>query len=734
MVVAALSVALVAHFSIKSALDWLLIHEAEVSTMDWAHHIQRNIPTFADVGHAHTHITEFVEETAQFETILQESVTIGNIYQADLINIHCYCILSTLGEVERLSSHLHHHGHSEKHEAHNAKTEMSGRSETLRTNLAKHAHEMENHVEHLAEESHEGHMRDQEWPYASHIQHVLQSRASTSHHEEKTLGGFPIDIEALKQLASVGIYKMRVHHGLGGENPSYVGELFHPMTVNGETNHYLRLLINLDEPAHRFTTFLYSSAAAFALLLGIAFYFPIRRIIIATRQERIASERAHYLANQDSLTGLANRNALQSTVPAMIDACREKQGKLCVILLDVNNFKEINDFYGHNAGDQVLKKIAALIRKHAPEGSFIARTGGDEFAIFTDNTSVDFDELGAKIDSEANVAFDIHTETYKIEIELSKGLARYPEHGKTLNELMQHVNLAMHEGKADKNLSVVRFEDKMAQKFQSRVETLKEFRSAIEQSQIVPFYQPLVSMETGKVEGFEALARWNHPEHGILTPAVFQDALDDTTVSALLGAEMLKLIAADMKYWTETGVDFKIIGFNVSEGDLKRPGFVLDVANAIASSGILPNQLVVEVTENSLYSENLQDGIVKLDQLSELGCRISLDDFGTGFSSITQLKELPYSSVKVDKSFIDNVTENQDDQAIVCALLEMGRLMGFTLVIEGVEKQGQVDLLREFGCNMVQGFFYSKPIPATAVSGFLTEMNGQCEPKKVLAS
>lgn len=695
---AGLAFVVAVHFSLKNALDWLLVEQTEVTSMDWAHHIQRNIPDVSKL--ARFNVQEFDEQAEHFGAILTETVTIGDIYQADFINVDCMCVLTIGGYVGSKPDHAH-AAHFDLSRANSEAPEMRAmspfgieRSKKVMTHYSR-----------------------------DFIEHVFENSDGHGAHNMSAQNGIPIDYALVKTLFEAEENLTRTWRHYPGHNPTILAELYHPMVVGGDVKYFLRLLVNLESITARYAMFLYSGAGFLLLLLAAAFSYPIRKMVASTAQQREADERALYLANRDVLTDVKNRHAFQTRLPKWIADAKAGHHGLIITLVDVNNFKEINDFYGHKTGDMVLKLVADTLVAQAPNGSLVARVGGDEFVIVSTCRQVQEHECIDKQQVSGALTLLIEEGARAVDITLAKGVVCYPRDGETVEDLMQHVDHAIHRAKKEGHSAIVEYDPSMERAFKERVETYKNFRLAILNHDIVPFYQPLINFQTGRVEGFEALARWQHPERGILTPAVFHEALEDREIAALLGAEMLRLISIDMEKWVREGIDFQSVGLNVSEGDLRRSGFVLDVTNAIASHNLLPKHLAIEVTENSVYGKNQSECLMKLKQLRELGCKIALDDFGTGYSSITHIKELPCSAVKVDKSFVDQVAENPADQAIIKALLELGHVLGFKLVLEGVEYQEQADFLRELGCELAQGFLYSRPVPAARVPEVIEAQN-----------
>ncbi|KAG1668218.1 putative signaling protein [Nymphon striatum] len=508
------------------------------------------------------------------------------------------------------------------------------------------------------------------------------------------------------------------------DQPKTFAEVYHPVIINNEVAYVLRLLVNLEDSAARYFQVMHIGAAIILLLLALAFGYPARKYFLSSQQRELADKQAHYLANFDVLTSVANRNAFQHQVPVRLKECTAKNQSTLLFLVDIDNFKEINDFHGHHIGDLLLKKLANTLTNFAGRESFVARIGGDEFALVMCGRKYSNSSIEDILNISNSIDLKIDESNQTISTTFCVGLARQPRDGMTLKELMQKADLALYAAKKSTDSWFYEYDSALSEVFNERVKLFKDFKQALQEKQIIPFYQPLVGIHSGRVEGFEALARWNHPDKGICTAAEFHEAIADPEISAILGSQMLRQVLKDMGRWKAEGVPFESIGFNVSEADLLRPGFVLEVASGLAKHDLSGNNLAIEVTENTIFGNNKQVLLTRLQELRSLGCYIALDDFGTGYSSITHIKELPCTAVKIDKSFVNNVLDDDVDQAIIRAILDLGKSVGYKLVLEGVETKKQLDLLAELDCDLVQGYFFSRPVPSAQVPELIERLNG----------
>ena len=685
------------HLTIVKSRSWLLKRDAASTGVDWAEHLEARIVGLSDGTNKKP--SAGVPESAELTRLVSDVLAIGNIYQIDFINADCLCELSF--------SSLHlpvdglRNGFSEP--------EISNKSIL---DFSKHKHK------------HKPVVTTGEPPQSA-VKHVFRDLKATSPRIQNTNGThrLPVDRPFVRSVIDAKSHTIRIRNDIATNQPTTFAEVYHPIVSGGKTVYLVRALVNLAERSQRYTRLLYTGAALVIFLLMLAFGYPARLLLQTSKRQRASDERARYLANHDGLTGISNRNAFQERILKCMADCTAKGEATLLFLIDVDDFKDINDYHGHHAGDMVLIDLAEKLSQLAPAGSLIARLGGDEFAIAMcgrHHIDIPANQI-LNIPEKFNV--QIGEDGSCISVALCAGLARFPRDGADLKELMQHADLALYQAKEARDEQIVEFDSQMGSAFKQRMSLFGEFRLALENSDIVPFYQPLVNLQTGQVEGFEALARWRHRERGIVGPAEFFEVFDDLQLSSGLGSLMLSKVLRDAGNWKASGIDFKCVGINVGEGDLMRPDLVSDVETGLATNGLVATDLAIEVTENTICGKYKETGLGKLNQLRNLGCSIALDDFGTGYSSITHIKELPCTTVKVDKSFVDKVVDNEIDQAIIKALRNLGITAGFNLVIEGVETREQLKLLRSLGCELGQGYYYSPAVPADEVPALIEKIN-----------
>ncbi|MEP0520684.1 MAG: EAL domain-containing protein [Hyphomicrobiales bacterium] len=694
--------------SIDHAVEALLVEEAHDVGMDWAHLIDERIQTLlSNSDKEQTDQLLNTEDVVTLAEIANGIFSVGNIFQIDFINSSCHCEATFVrpmpGAGGETSVHGGHSSHGE-HQGH------AHHEETLRGSMA--AHSEYNH----ASENSGGTVSISE---GGHFQHVFNSAAP---HMPMHYNAAP-DATKVREIIKSGIHEIAIVNQIDGDFDMIVAKVYHPVFWGGEVRYVLRVLVDMTETSIGFTKVFQLGVATLLLLLFLSFAYPAYKYFRSARAHRLLDAHTHFLANHDVLTGISNRNAFQQQAPKRINLCRHAKHEGVLLVVDINGFKEINDFHGHQVGDEVLKKVASLLEGLVSKDCIVARLGGDEFGVLSCETHLKNYVESGDIQLPNMVELDINGCHEKLNVSFSVGFARYPAHGLDLSELMRNADLALYAAKKDGKGGAREYDPTMSQVFKDRLNLFKEFRKGLLASQIEPYYQPLVNVATGQVEGFEALARWNHPEMGVLSAADFAEVLDDREICGLIGREMLAKVTADMGQWKAAGIEFGSVGLNVDSADLLRPAFILDVISNLAKHELTPKNLAIEVTENTVFGANYELLLKKLREFRDLGCYVALDDFGTGYSSITHLKELPYTAIKIDKSFVRDIVTDKLDQSIVEALVHLSETIGYQLVAEGVETRAQLDAVSKLGCHLIQGYYYAKPLAASEVPNTLNRIN-----------
>jgi len=426
-------------------------------------------------------------------------------------------------------------------------------------------------------------------------------------------------------------------------------------------------------------------------------------------------------ANHDALTGLPNRALFQQHLEHALDAAKRNDTSVSLLLLDFDHFKEINDTLGHDAGDAFLKETARRLTGLTRDCDTIARFSGDEFAVLL------VEPLRLEHASRlAEIMIEKLSEPFlysgrAVASKASIGVAAFPDHDVNSADLLKDADIALFEAKAQGRNRVITYCPVLRSAVEQRIALLEEVRNALPKNQIVPFYQPKVCLATGRIVGFEVLARWWHPDKGFLTPGHFRVAFDDPQLALALSKCLLGMAVSDLRHWLDAGLDPGRIAFNLSSCEFSQPDLTDHVFRLLDEGRIPPEHFEVEVTETVLLSRNPDAIAMTLRRFHEKGISIALDDFGTGFASLSHLKHFPVSHIKIDQSFVRNLGHDVDDHAIVAAIIELGKSLNMQVTAEGVETEGQAQHLRTLGCDYGQGYFFAKPAGAPQVPYLLSK-------------
>ena len=434
-----------------------------------------------------------------------------------------------------------------------------------------------------------------------------------------------------------------------------------------------------------------------------------------------AESKVRHQALHDPLTGLPNRSLLIDRLNHWAARAGRDRSTAAVLFVDLDNFKVINDALGHEHGDRLLCSVADRLHRELRPSDTIARVGGDEFVVFCEDIPSEHHAL-AMVDRLVHALgepFDLGGQaqhaTASVGIALGDGSSD-PE------MLIRNADAAMYRAKERGRARYELFDDEMRQRSISWLETESELRRALENGELRNVYQPIVSPRSGEIVGFEALVRWHHPESGVISPADFIPVAEQSGLIVPLGRIVLELACAEAAVWNRDRVrDGRAplrVAVNFSPRQLSHPKAVDTVLAVLADSGLAPELLCVEITESALVEDSAAT-LGTLNRLKELGVTLALDDFGTGYSSLTYVRRFPIDTLKIDRSFIDGIVGSSEDEAIVTAVLSMGRALGVHVVAEGVETEAQADRLRVLGCKLAQGYLFSRPITPDAVRELL---------------
>ncbi|MBP0444222.1 EAL domain-containing protein [Roseomonas sp. SSH11] len=448
------------------------------------------------------------------------------------------------------------------------------------------------------------------------------------------------------------------------------------------------------------------------------------RILAISRdvtEMRAAEKKISYLAYHDPLTDLPNRRRFHQRLDEVLAELRPGE-HLALHCIDLDGFKIINDTLGHPVGDALLQQAAQRLRACVGDQDFVARTGGDEFAVIQCGLEAPADAAALAQRIVAALNEDYGFEGRPVHASSSVGLAICPEDGLSSDELVRNADIALSRAKADGRAVYRFFERRMDEAVRRKQELKLGLRLACERDELELRFQPFVSIEHGHVTGFEALMRWRHPTLGMVSPAEFIPVAEESGLITRMGEWALRAACREASRWPE-GLR---VAVNLSPVQFRKPGLVRAVTVALEESGLAPGRLELEITESVLLGEE-EANLQILQELRALGLRIALDDFGTGFSSLGYLLRFPFDKIKIDRAFVQGLPDREDAKAIVSAIARMGQGLGISITAEGVETAGQYASLKLKGCNEAQGFLFSPPVPAQEVGGLLERLRASGE-------
>ncbi len=442
---------------------------------------------------------------------------------------------------------------------------------------------------------------------------------------------------------------------------------------------------------------------------------PIHFAVLSQRVRRIieanqAQKRIRHMAYNDLLTGLPNRALFMDQLGHRIEHARVAGESVAVLFLDLDRFKNVNDTLGHDVGDHLLVAVAQRVRRSVRTADCVARLGGDEFTVVL----ADVNDPNAAVAAAQNICRALATpfqiDGHDIFITASVGISMYPHDATDVGALLKHADTAMYRAKKN-SCGFQFFEASMESAISDRVRMENDLHRAIERKELEVFYQPQARVDSGQIIGAEALVRWRHPTRGMVPPDEFIPLAEETGLINQIGEWVLRTACAQLQSWLDSGLPTMRIAVNLSAKQLRRKDFASTVEQALTDTGLAPSLLELEITESALM-ENAQDTLEALHQLRTLGVRLSIDDFGTGYSSLSYLKRFPVDIIKIDRSFVRDVPHDADDAAIVTGIIVLAHSLRREVVAEGVETDAQLRFLREKSCDLLQGYYLSRPVPA----------------------
>jgi diguanylate cyclase (GGDEF)-like protein len=468
----------------------------------------------------------------------------------------------------------------------------------------------------------------------------------------------------------------------------------------------------------------HDSRTLFLLLLGGlgALYAVLFRIVAgASRRLRHQANQNEYQALHDSLTGLPNRALFRDRAQQAILGAHREGIEVAILLMDLDRFKEINDTLGHHSGDLLLQELAKRLQTTLREGDTVARLGGDEFAVVLPRLLEPSSAVEAARRIRKAVEEPLVIQGLVIRVEPSVGIAVYPEHGEDVDLLIQHADVAMYVAKAANSGHEV-YDADLDEHNPHRLTLVGELRRAIDENELALHYQPKADLGTGAVRGVEALVRWHHPERGLLAAGDFISVAQRTGLIKPLTLWVLDAALQQCRRWHDEGLELSI-AVNLSARNLLDLQLPEDISALLEKWNVDPHYLELEITESTIMADPVR-AVEVLTRLSEMGIRFSVDDFGTGYSSLAYLKRLPVNELKIDRSFVTNMVNDDNDAIIVRSTIDLGRNLGLQVVAEGVETEEVWESLHGLGCDVAQGYYLSRPVPAEELTPWLRSSAG----------
>ena len=435
--------------------------------------------------------------------------------------------------------------------------------------------------------------------------------------------------------------------------------------------------------------------------------------------ERKASERQiEHMAHHDALTGLANRHVSNLRLAAAIAQARRNDEKVGVLFIDLDRFKNVNDALGHHVGDALLQSVSARLLQLVREGDTVSRLGGDEFVVILNGID-DVEAIGRLIEARLIPAMRAPHQVAGSElyVSCSVGVAVYPDHGDDLDTLMRHADAAMYQAKSGGRDHARMFSPQMQDQQLQQLHLESDLRHAIERQQLVLHYQPRIDAKSGLLHGVEGLIRWNHPQRGLIAPDSFIPVAEESGLIVSIGAWVIREACRQHVAWRDAGAGTIAVSINLSAVQLKNGALLATLRDVLAEFPVAPGQIEFELTE-SILMDDVDDTIATLHAIKALGFALSIDDFGTGYSSLNYLCRFPLDKLKIDMSFVQNIHNSPQNLAVTKAIIGLGHTLGLSVTAEGVESAADADVLRQAGCDELQGFYFARPMPLAQLAAW----------------
>lgn len=425
-----------------------------------------------------------------------------------------------------------------------------------------------------------------------------------------------------------------------------------------------------------------------------------------------------HFAHHDELTGLPNRRLLSIRLEQAVARAIRDGTAGAIIFVDLDRFKLVNDSLGHGAGDELLTLATQRLRGHIRTDDFLARFGGDEFIVLLEHTPQDgASKVAANLIKQLSEPFFLSSGE-EIYIGASIGISLFPQDGTSPEQVLQHADAALYQAKAAGKSTCKFYSSDLTTRANTRLSLESQLRRALNRNEFVLHYQPLVSLRDRSIFGFEALIRWQDPDRGMIAPTDFLPVAEETGLIVPIGQWVLQQACAQMKSWLKAGYNLSSLAVNISARQFHRPEFAASVAEALRQTGLEAEYLELEITEGTLMGNDAAT-IATLMALKSLGVRLAVDDFGTGYSSLAYLKKLPVDKLKIDRSFVTDISSDPASAAIVSAIIGLARCLGIEVLAEGIQNEQQHETLLASGCSQGQGYLFARPVPPDAVSNLI---------------
>lgn len=434
----------------------------------------------------------------------------------------------------------------------------------------------------------------------------------------------------------------------------------------------------------------------------------VRRMLQAANAQR----RIQHLAYHDALTGLPNRMLFMDRIDQAISRAQREEGQFALLFIDIDHFKVINDSMGHDAGDQLLNLISGRLRDVLRKSDTVARLGGDEFTVIIEYLQHPDDVIQITKNILSTLDFPAEINGKEVYVGGSIGIAMYPQDGENFGVLLKNADTAMYKAKELGRNTFQFYASEMSHKAMQRLELENQIRTALKEDQFEVYYQPKVDLLDNKCIGVEALVRWNHPQRGFISPDDFVPLAEEIGLITQLDEWVMKTACLQFMQWKQQGYPLQNLSVNISSRHFKEGNLIEYCTTLLEMTGIAAECLEIELTESALV-DNYSNAKYILDKLHTMGLRIALDDFGTGYASMAYLKEFPFDTVKIDRSFIRDIPQDYEDAAIVTAMIQLSQALKLNIVAEGIETDQQRHFLYDNACGYGQGYLWSRPVSAT---------------------